>query len=86
MLHAFLCFRSLQLTSATNVHKLSQLHLVCWTTAVEAVCPCRELEQHRLVPTSWKDLISSLPLPLRVMVYPDLSKYYSLFGHQQLTS
>lgn len=50
-------------------------------STVEAVCHCRELEQHRLVPTSWKDLTSSLPLPLRVMVYPDLSKH-SLFGHQ----
>ena len=52
--------------------------------AVEAVCPCRELEQHRPVPTSWKDLIFSLPLLLRVMVYPDLSDCYSLFGRQQL--
>lgn len=57
---------------------------VAAVSTVEAVYPCRELEHHRPVPTGWKDLICSLPLPLRVMVYPDLSKYYSLFRHQQL--
>ena len=51
---------------------------VAAVSTVEAVYPCRELEHHRPVPTGWKDLIYSLPLPLRVMVYPDLSKYYSV--------
>ncbi len=53
--------------------------------AVEAVCLCRELEQHRPVPTSWKDLTSSLPLPQRVMVYPDSSDWHSLFGHYSIS-